>query len=50
MSPDWFIEEVPNAGVSCERTDCFEQATWFIEGNYYCGNCKDYIIKILEEL
>ncbi len=50
MALEWFIREMPDAGVSCEKKDCFEEATWFIEGNYYCAGHKAEIIKILEEL
>ena len=50
MAVNWIIEEVFNTGISCERRDCFDDATWFVEGSFYCAKCKKDIVKILKEL
>jgi hypothetical protein len=56
---DWIIRHVDiNDGMVCEKTvfidnkktECFKPATWYVEGNWYCKNCKDEIVAILKEL
>ncbi len=59
MAVNWIIKPVDGRlGMTCEKnvfidskkTECFKPATWYIEGNWYCKDCKDEIVKILEEL
>ena len=59
MAMNWFIEPVDiGVGVTCEKnvfienkkTECFKPATWYVEGNFYCDDCKKEIVTILEEL
>ena len=59
MAVKWFIHPVDeDVGLTCEKnvfidnkkTECFKPATWYIEGNWYCKDCKQEIVTILEEL
>jgi len=55
----WFIKPIDKEeSMSCEKTvfienkktECFKPATWYVEGNFYCDDCKQEIVTILEEL
>ena len=46
---DFFIKRATDDFMMCIYSDCFEDATWFVEGNFYCNKHKKLIIKILEE-
>lgn len=59
MAVNWFIRPVKKEeGMTCEKnvfvndkkTECFKPATWYVEGNFYCDDCKKEIVTILEEL
>ncbi len=59
MAVNWFIESVKKEeGMTCEKnvvvdnkkTECFKPATWYVEGNFYCADCKEEIVKFLKEL
>lgn len=56
---NWLMSPVdPDSGMTCEKnvfidnkkTECFKLAVWYIEGNFYCKDCKAEIVTILEEL
>jgi hypothetical protein len=59
MAVNWFIRPVDEGtNMTCEKnvfienkkTECFKLATWYVEGNFYCDECKKEIVTILEEL
>ncbi len=47
--PQLLIEKTEGM-VSCERTTCFNESAWFIEGNHYCDSCKLWAIDTLKEI
>jgi|GEM_PF-1943893 len=48
----WMIEKIDKEKEpwsQCQKSDCFEDADWFIEGGFYCPKHKDWMLNELKE-